>query len=231
MIDWHCHILPGMDDGSKDTDESLAMLQMLGQQGVDTVIATPHFYANDESVEDFLRRRRESYEALRSIPSDKLPNILLGAEVRYYPGIGRLSELNRLCVENSRLLLLEMPMEKWTAYTARELVEIANAKGLRLILAHIERYLSVQNSEIWNKLYDAGIIMQVNTRFFTEFSTRRKAFSLLQNGGIHLIGSDSHNLKYRPPRLEKAYDMLRKKFGDDFVSQFTEYGEALLGTN
>ena len=50
MIDWHSHVLPQMDDGSKSAEESLAMLKMQSEQGVDTVIATPHFYANDESL-------------------------------------------------------------------------------------------------------------------------------------------------------------------------------------
>lgn len=228
MIDWHCHILPGMDDGSRDTDESLALMQMLGGQGVDTVIATPHFYANDESVADFVSRRQEAYETLCPFLSESLPNLLLGAEVRYYPGIGKLSELNQLCIGNSRLLLLEMPMEKWTEYTVRELVEMANARRLRLILAHIERYLLLQNSENWNRLYSVGIMMQVNASYFVDFSTRRKAFSLFKNGGIQLIGSDSHGLKHRPPRLGKAYDLLRRRFGDEFVTQFTEYGESAL---
>ena len=60
MIDWHSHILPGMDDGSKDPEESIAMLDMLEQQGIDTVIATPHFYANEETTEEFLGRRKVS---------------------------------------------------------------------------------------------------------------------------------------------------------------------------
>lgn len=228
MIDWHCHVLPGMDDGSKDAEESLALMQLLSEQGVDTVIATPHFYANDESVADFLRRRREAYEVLKPFFLECTPNIQLGAEVRYYPGIGKLAELNRLCIGGSRLLLLEMPMEKWTDYTIRELVEIANARSLTLVLAHIDRYLPMQNSETWNNLYNAGILMQVNASFFTALFTRRKAFSLFQNGGIHLIGSDCHNLKYRPPCLGRAYDLLRRKFGDEFVSQFNQYGCSML---
>ena len=65
MIDWHSHILPAMDDGSKDVAESISMLGMQTSQGVGTVIATPHFYANDETVAAFLKRRAEASEALK----------------------------------------------------------------------------------------------------------------------------------------------------------------------
>ena len=109
MIDFHSHILPGMDDGSKNIEESLALLRMLAEQGVKKVVATPHFYANDESVEKFLARRQQSYESLRAALPAGMPEILLGAEVRYYQGISRLKELKELCVQGSNLLLLERP--------------------------------------------------------------------------------------------------------------------------
>lgn len=66
MIDFHTHILPKTDDGSRSTDESVKMLLALKEQGIDAVAATPHFYANDESVEDFLKRRQASFEALKA---------------------------------------------------------------------------------------------------------------------------------------------------------------------
>ena len=65
MIDFHTHILPRMDDGSRSVEESLEMLDSMRQQGVKTVFATPHFYANDESVDSFLERREASLKAMR----------------------------------------------------------------------------------------------------------------------------------------------------------------------
>ncbi len=231
MIDWHCHILPGMDDGSRDTDESFALLKMLSEQEIDTAIATPHFYANNESVHDFIERRQKAYKNLMCFVADEMPRILLGAEVRYYSGIGKLPELDRLCIEGSKLLLVEMPMEKWTEYTVRELIEISNARGVKLILAHIERYLPLQSREVWRGLYEAGIMMQVNASFFAEFATRRKALAALGKGEIHMIGSDCHSIKYRPPHLDRAYEIIRKKSGDEFVNHFVEYGYSLLASN
>ena len=65
MIDFHTHILPKMDDGSKSTEESIAMLKMQAEQGIRWVVATPHFYAEHESPQDFLQRRNHSYQSLQ----------------------------------------------------------------------------------------------------------------------------------------------------------------------
>lgn len=230
MIDWHSHLLPGIDDGSRDVEESLALLRMEAEQGVDTVVATPHFFADDGSVDSFVEQRQKSYETLKSAMPEGSPDIVLGAEVRYYPGIGKLAELEKLSIGESKLLLLEMPMEKWTDYTVRELTGIARSGRVKLILAHIERYLGLQSESSWSRLYEAGVAMQVNASFFTGFTTKRTALSYLLNGAIHLIGSDCHNTKYRPPKLGEAYKVIRRKFGDEFVNQFNEYGEYLLKT-
>ena len=76
---------------------------------------------------------------------DEIPRIICGAEVKYYPGIGKLESLSKLCIGESNLILLEMPMGKWTEYTVRELTEIAVTHRVRVILAHIDRYLKLES--------------------------------------------------------------------------------------
>ena len=228
MIDWHSHILPGIDDGSGNVDESLELLKMQLEQGADTVIATPHFFANDETVDEFAVRRDESFNSLISAAQGEIPRIICGAEVKYYPGISNLNELSKLCIGESNLLLLEMSMGKWTEYTIRELTEISVSHGVRVVLAHIDRYLKIQSETTWERLYESGILMQANASFFNEIFSKRKALDMLANGGIHMLGSDCHNVRSRPPRLNKAYDLIRKKFSDEFVTQFNEYGYSLL---
>ena len=159
MIDWHCHILPAMDDGSKDVAQSISMLKMLCSQGVDTVIATPHFHANDESVDAFLQRRELSYASLQKEISDLPIQILQGAEVRYYQGISRMHELKKLRIADSKLLLLEMPFGKWTEYMTRELVELSRIGGLQIILAHVERYPSMQSIDGMERILESGIML------------------------------------------------------------------------
>ena len=229
MIDWHSHILPGMDDGSRNVEQSLSMLEMLAAQGVKTVIATPHFYANDESVDDFLARRQAAWALLRSQLPENAPEIILGAEVRYYQGISRLAQLPALCTEGTELLLLEMPMDRWPESAVRELIEISGKGHLKLVLAHIDRYLKLQSRSVWNSLYQSGILMQMNASHFNAFTSRGKAVSLLAEGGIHFIGSDCHNTTTRAPQLGKAFEAIRRKLGNPFEDQMNEYGYTMLG--
>lgn len=228
MIDWHNHILPKMDDGSHSAAESIAMMQAQAAQGVTMVIATPHFYANDESVESFLHRRSRAAATLREQLNEGMPSVRLGAEVRYYPGISRLPNLSALCIEGSKLLLLEMPFVHWTESMVRELIDLSGRDGICLILAHIERYLSLQDKAVWNRLLENGILMQTNASFFSAFSTKRRALSLLSQGYIHLLGSDCHNMTSRPPQMEKAVQVIQKRFGADYIRQINEYGYSLF---
>lgn len=230
MIDWHNHVLPAMDDGSRDVAESIAMMQAQAVQGVTMVIATPHFYANDESVASFLQRRDRSMATLRQQWQDGMPSLRLGAEVHYYPGISRMEGLSSLCIEGSKLLLMEMPMSRWTDSMVRELIDLSGRDGLCLVLAHIDRYLSLQDKEVWNRLLENGILMQTNASFFSNFTTKRKALALLREGYIHLLGSDCHNMTTRPPRIGKAAGVIQRRFGDDYLCQMNEFGYSLFDT-
>ncbi len=229
MIDFHTHILPALDDGSRDVTESVAMMSMLAEQGIRTVVATPHFYANEHSVEHFLERRTAAYERLSAALPEGGPRLLCGAEVCYYPGISRLDGLQRLCVENSEALLLELPMSVWTEYVVKELVELSGRSHMRFVIAHMDRYMHYQSRETLERLYGCGIKMQFNARYFLEFATKRKAISMLRDGEIHFVGSDCHGLTVRPPLIGEAYRVIAKKLGDDFVARLMHMGYSLLG--
>lgn len=230
MIDWHSHILPSMDDGSRDVNESIALLTMQKEQGVDTVIATPHFYANDETVESFLQRRKASYAHLKEVLPEGTPNVILGAEVRYYRGISRMTELKALRLEGSKLLLLEMPESKWPEDMVRELIEMSSMSKVRLVLAHIERCFALQSASVWKRLYESGIMMQVNASFFDSFLTKRKAMSWMKRGKIHFLGSDCHNTTTRKPNVGLAYDLVQKRLGGEFFASWMAFGHSMLDT-
>jgi len=229
MIDWHSHVLPKMDDGSRSIEESLKLLKLQKSQGANTVLATPHFYANEESVEEFLERRQRSFEMLSAALDCECPRVICGAEVRYYPGIGGMAELSRLAIEGTNVLLLEMPMTKWTEYTVKELCDLASTSGLTIVMAHIERYMDLQGEGTFNRLLSNGILMQVNATFFDGMFSKRKAIRLLANGKIHFIGSDCHNLTTRAPKLDSAYGLIAQRFGQAYLSDMSEFGNELLG--
>lgn len=223
MTDFHSHILPKMDDGSRSTEESMLMLKALSEQGITRVVATPHFYANDESVASFLARRQASYDELLYNMPDGLPRIIQGAEVRFYDGISRLFDLKSLCIQGTKLLLLEMPFDKWTEYTLRELTDISSDGKVTLVLAHIERYLKFQKPEVLYRLLDSGILLQINASFVNDFFTGRKAINLFKKGAVHFLGSDCHNMNDRAPDIGNALKIIEKKLGSNFKSSFNDY--------
>jgi len=228
MIDFHSHILPCIDDGSKSVDESLGMLRMLKKQRVLKVVATPHFHANHHTVDNFLNRRDTAYDILLQEMTDDLPDIIMGAEVRYYQGISRLDGLEKLTVKGTKLLLLEMPMQKWTEFTLRELKELSYTGKVIIVLAHIERYLKYQGKSVINELVDSGILIQANADFFLSFTTRYKAISMLNNHLIHFIGSDCHNLTSRPPKMDAAISYIKRKAGNEAVFELKTFAERFL---
>ena len=229
MIDWHSHVLPGVDDGSRNVEESLTMLDALWAQGVDLVMATPHFYANLTTVDDFLAKRNAAYESLAPHLGEERPQVMCGAEVRYYSGISQMQDLERLTLGDTNLLLLEMPMNRWTEYTIQELLTLASTRRLKIVMAHIERYLSYQGKGVFERLIENGFLMQVNASFFGGLGSRHKALKMLSSGKIHMIGSDCHNMTTRPPQIERAYELIEKKFGEHFVFQMTDFGYAVIG--
>lgn len=222
MTDFHSHILPEMDDGSRSVEESILMIKALTEQGIDRIVATPHFYANDESVKDFLDRRQKAYDELMNACPPGMPTIIQGAEVRYYEGISRLSDLKALCVQGTNLLLLEMPFVKWTEYTLRELVDISSDGKVTLVLAHIDRYLKFQKPDVWCRLADSGILMQLNSSYVNDFFTCHKAIKLFEKGIVHFLGSDCHNMNDRAPDIGKAFSTVEKKLGINFTSDFND---------
>ena len=228
MIDFHSHILPGIDDGSKNVDMSLQMIAALSRQNVDTVVATSHFYATQRSVEHFLFRRQEAWEKLAPALPEDAPRILLGAEVLYFPGISRMQELPELCTEGTNILLLEMPFDSWTDYCIREVRELAISNEFTILMAHIERYYDQQDESVRDEFLDRGILMQSNADFFLPFKTRRKAMRLLEEDRIHLLGTDTHNMTSRPPRMDEAVARIGKKLGQEKLRQIDRLGRHLL---
>ncbi|MBO5701996.1 MAG: capsular polysaccharide biosynthesis protein [Clostridia bacterium] len=224
MIDFHSHILPGVDDGSSSVEESLKLLSLLSEQGVDTVVATPHFYPDRMSVEDFLKRREAAYKKLCECDLTGLPQIILGAEVKFYDSISRLGELELLCAGDSKTLLLEMPFSRWSEMTLKEVAALSRSGRVTVVLAHIERYLSFQTPDVWERILDSGVLTQVNASFFCGYFKKRKALNMLASGMINVIGSDCHNLTSRQPQIGKASEVIRKHFGPeclDYISEFT----------
>ncbi len=203
MIDFHTHILPGVDDGSASVAESLAMLREEARQGVREVVLSPHFYPEHTSPDRFLEKRQRAWETLMPALEEGLPKLHLGAEIQYFEGISRAEKLGKLTIQGSRILLLEMPFCPWTERMVNE-IHALQAKGeVQVMLAHIDRYLHMIHKGLVDRFLEDGILIQANLDFLTHWSARRKALTMLRQGQIHALGSDCHNMNNRAPRWDR----------------------------
>lgn len=230
MIDFHSHILPKIDDGSKSSDMSREMLLQSYAQGITHIVATPHFYMKHNTVDNFLNSRKASYEAVeKKINGEKVPDIFLGAEVYYFRNISAMEDLGKLCIENTSYMLLEMPFEPWTERVLNDVENIYYKRNITPVIAHIERYIPIQKgTDYIDRLIGLGFPIQVNGEYFNSMFTRGKAVKMLQSGIIKLLGSDCHNLDTRKPDLGTACDFIRKKCGNDALENITDFSKKLL---
>ena len=231
MIDFHSHILPGIDDGSRSVEESIRMLRAEAEQGIRKVIATPHFYAHHDSPERFLNRRKEAEKRLREAMEgyENMPEIEIGAEVYYFPGISESDVVNLLTIGQKRCILLEMPVSSWTPQMYKEIEAIRVKQGITPIIAHMDRYIApFRTHGIPERLAELPVAVQVNASFFLRRSTASMAVRMLRRDQIHLLGSDCHNMDMRPPNLGPALQAIRRRLGDEAIDRILLNGESVL---
>ena len=214
------------------------MLRMEQAMGVSHIYATPHFYAHRRSIESFLERRNRALSAVRALPGygDSLPAVTPGAEVYYFSGIGRAKQLDGLCIEDTNILLLELPFAQWHSDIAKDISELIDKRGLRIVLAHVERYEQFQKSRhVWERLLDMPLTIQINCEdiidagsIFRRNHMHKTSMELLSRYDNVIIGSDCHNLTDRKPNLADAREILKKHFGEERLAQIDNYTQELL---
>lgn len=228
-IDFHSHILPGMDDGSRSVEESLAMLRASAAYGVSTMVAAPHFYARHESPEAFLARRTRALAALDAARTAELPAVIPAAEVYFFAGMSAVDALDRLCIGDSRFLLLEMPFEPWSRSVVQEVIKLIHMRQITPVLAHIERYLKFQRgTERLDELLSCGALAQMNAACVNGWRTRRSALRMIRDERVHLLGSDCHNMADRRPDLGAAYAVIERKLGRRTTDRIDDLGTYIL---
>ena len=126
-----------------------------------------------------------------------------------------MEKLPLFCLENTNLLLVEMPFDQWSSRVLEDIFSLRNRYGIQPVIAHIERYIQFQPAGTLEKLRQNAVLIQANASFFTDRRTQSRAIGMLEEGKIQLLGSDSHNMTHRPPRLGECYDILRAGMGSD----------------
>lgn len=214
ITDFHAHILPGADHGSKSLETSESQLKILHSMGVTRVVATPHFYPNAVSVEGFLQRRDTAQEALSTLPAAGLPQVFVGAEVLVCPGIDRMPGLEKLCIKGTNVILLEMPFHKWDESLYEAVYNISRS-NMKVVMAHIGRYHSSQSRRL---IAECGVSVQLNGENIATFAGRRRVVSWLRAGIVCAFGSDIHGpSKATAKELAAIYD-----FAGDYGEKINE---------
>ena len=230
MIDFHSHILPEVDDGAPDMGTALAMLRKCTEIGIDTIVLTPHcYYIQDEDISDFINLRNQKYSELKEamkMDGGNFPKVLLGAELHLSKFHARSQLLNGLAIEGTNYILIEMPAGKWET-DLYDLLYSLSLKGLRPILAHIDRYFYGHRKDFHN-LFSLDLAYQVNADAFLLRGIKKKTPYFFEHGAIHILGSDMHNLAERNNRMNEAKQVLLTKYGKDYYDFIEENSQLII---
>ena len=229
VVDFHSHVLPAIDDGSRNVDTSIAMIKTSVGQGVGCIVATPHFYASRDRIDDFLKKRAEACVKVREKLEEYPLKLMCGAEVAYFDGISRAEHLGKLAIEGTGTLLIEMPFVPWNNSVMKELERLTCRSGYHIVLAHLERYFTIpENKQGIKQILDMPVTIQVNAESLLEWKSRRRAIKLLSEASRCVLGSDCHGMHHRVPNLGEGRKILEKKLGQKFLNEMDTEATRLL---
>ncbi len=192
MIDLHCHILPGVDDGALDIRDSAGMARQAAADGIETICATPHIRHDHDVRIDEISARVEAVN--RRLREEEVPvEVLKGGEVAETAAMGLSEEeLARLALGDGHWILLEPapgPLDDSLLRCVEHLAE----RGHRTLIAHPERHLSEDMFERIGRLIGAGALVQATADFFLREQMATGMVALAEAGLIHVLSSDAHS--------------------------------------
>ncbi|MBO6195182.1 MAG: hypothetical protein J6O56_02405 [Bacilli bacterium] len=222
MIDIHSHLIYGVDDGSKDIETSINILDSLSKNGVTDIILTPHYITDTNYVSSKTDNITKLYELKREVKKQGINiNLYLGNEIYIDPNILDFIKDNKMCsLNNSEYILVELPMSgNYPDYQdiLQDLIRI----GFKVILAHPERYGSFQKD--FNKvleMVDMGVLLQCNIDSIlgNYGKDAKKTMKLiLKNKLVSFVGTDIHSVKNDYSYLEKAKNKFKKYLSDEEI--------------
>lgn len=214
LTEHHCHILPQIDDGSSSVDMSIRMIKMMRSQGVERIIATPHFYAHRENndIKTYLNKRQTAYDKIVQADSSN-KDIMLGAEVAIEHGLHSIPDIDKLRLADTNYILLELPYAGFQHWYLDEITDISYEYDLTPIIAHIHRYLDYYSRSEYEEVLKLDAVFQINNEAFGNYKERRFVKSLIKEGYPYILGSDAHNLSDRKPN----WDLLKKKASAEVI--------------
>ncbi len=221
FVDIHTHILPGVDDGAANLEQAIDLLRMAWEDGTGAVILTPHFRGRYRA--NTPQQLKAAFETLRNHAAVELPELELylgneaGIEVELAE---KLVEGRVLSLNGGSYVLLEFHSSSTRNQILKGTLDVLNC-GFTPIIAHAERYDAFrQHHGFAAEVIELGALIQLNAAGVTGeagFAEKRCCNRMLKKGQVHFIASDAHDTKSRPPKLDRCYRLVRKKYGEDYA--------------
>lgn len=221
MIDLHCHILPGLDDGAQNLEEAVEMAGIAERDGIEKIVATPHFFRNTFVHKDLGIIEERCRELSRALEAKNIKvEILGGAEVHISHNLIDEIRKNRsyLVLNRTSYMFVEFPSDHIFS-GIKELFFELMSEGIMPIIAHPERNsVFARNPSFLYELVQMGALTQANSGSFSGIYGSRAeeaVFRFLELNLIHFIGSDGHNVRSLAPRLSEAVKRVGMVIGED----------------
>ncbi len=233
FVDIHTHILPGVDDGARDTAQALTLLKQAYSQGTRAVILTPHYRGRYRG--NVREKLAGKFKELQTALGTECPElgIYLGCEVGYELDISeKIADGSVLSLNNTQYVLLEFQNTNFRSRILDGVLEVINF-GYIPIVAHVERYDAIRKSpRLAEELIDLGALLQINADGVLGkdgFGVKRCCHQLLKHNLVHFIATDAHDQETRRPELKTCYQKVRKKYGQMYADAlFIHNGRAVL---
>ncbi|SFG74943.1 protein-tyrosine phosphatase [Lachnospiraceae bacterium C7] len=232
FIDIHCHLLPGVDDGSKNLEMTEKMVKVAYENGIVGMVFTPHIKVPIYDVSDIIIRKK--FLEIREYLKGKFPkmHIYLGGEFYYMQGVLEDTPEKIRTINDTNYVLTEFSPGVCYEDIIRA-VQNLRYHGYDVILAHIERY-SCLVSDIYNVMHlkELGVVIQINSRSITHpINKKVKNFirESLANQLVDIVATDAHDLDRRKPILRDGWSFTARKCGEEYANLiFSENGLAIL---
>ncbi len=214
FIDFHSHFLPGIDDGAESTSIGCEMAHEAFKQGTEYLVATPHFYpSNSISIDEAILKRDEALDKILCYSKENniiIPKIIKGFEVAYDKSLLLMDNLDKFCIDNTKHILLELPYENWSSSLVEDIYELS-ISGYDIILAHIERYISIDNEGVLD-LVDLDVKFQISCSVSIKGEDKKFLNYLIKNRRYCIMGTDMHNMDTRPCDISDSFKHFEKKY-------------------
>ena len=233
MIDLHCHLLPGVDDGSKDMDSSLKLAKSAVKDGITHALLTPH-HMNGV----YVNHKKDIIHATKIFQNELLKHhiplvVFPGQEIRINGDLLQSLDDDDILFadEGGQYLMLEFPDDDIPNYTSNMIYELMQ-RGIIPVIVHPERNTKIMKQpDILYDLLNEGCLSQITASSYVGiFGHKVQKFSkqLIQAGQVYIFASDAHNLPNRKYEMRKAFHKLRREFGEDLTNELEENAKSII---